>query len=566
MRLFKRRIRGFFALQALLLLAAIVISLSNPTYVSRGISPLRHYTFLAAYCLLCVIFATAWWSTRKPGPFRNLWAIAASLVSIAAGGYILWLDHSIVTFSAYGLIAIAVGLGGLFIYGQGGSPNSQTETSPTTVVQVRKPVSVAGDRTSPWVNRAFTVLSVAAQFAAIFLWSLWARSHGLTHSGRLPWFILFTVAVLSSTVLHECGHAIVAWGFHMKLLSFNAGPFQWRKLEGKWKFKFDLTGFDNLGGAVRTIPTNPKQPRAHDLWMIAAGPLANIFTGLLFLWAVLHSGLPFYQHTWRLVAYTASFSFIAAITNMLPFMTEDGGYSDGAQILQILTKSPIYDYRRTMNSLASTLVTERRYRDLDIDAIERAANQFPQEFRGMNLQLCASNFYLDCGRIREARLALAAAEAIQSNFAIDLSASLHTPFVIGHAYLNHDATAARRWWDRMEAKNPKRQNVDYWLAQTALLWIEGHPKEADEAWQKADAEAQKLPHFGSCEFDRSRCALLRHELDNPSSGPVARLEVEKAAAAPAFAPARAVRDLVDPLRFDPLAFIRTAATMEKLRG
>jgi hypothetical protein len=266
-------------------------------------------------------------------------------------------------------------------------------------------------------------------------------------------------------------------------------------------------------------------------------------------------------------------------------MTEDGGYSDGARILQILTHSPLDDYHRLMNTLASTLVTQRRYRDLDIEAIERNAEHFWQDVRGVNLRLCAVNFYIDSGSIREARLALAKAEATCINSSIDLPAPLHTAFVIGQAYLNHDAAAARRWWDQMEAKKPERKNVDYWLAQTALCLVEGRVEDSREAWQKADAEAQKLPAFGAYDFDRYRCSLLRQELDNPAQArhvPVAT-RVRIAPAAPARVPSRAAAPAVamvaqttgadgaaiqgqpaENTRWDPLQFIRNQATLDRL--
>ena len=123
-----------------------------------------------------------------------------------------------------------------------------------------------------------------------------------------------SVAVLISTVVHECGHAFVAWGCYMKLLSFNAGPLRWQKREGKWQFKFHPAGFVDLGGSVRVVPTNPRQPRAHEFWTTFAGPLANILFGALLLWILFSVGLPHFDQTWRLVAFTASFCFIAAIT------------------------------------------------------------------------------------------------------------------------------------------------------------------------------------------------------------------------------------------------------------
>jgi hypothetical protein len=164
------------------------------------------------------------------------------------------------------------------------------------------------------------------------------------------------------------------------------------------------------------------------------------------------------------------------------------------------------------------------------------------------LQLCASNYYLDSGRIGDARAALGSAEAIYNDNSIDLPGPLHTPFVIGHAYLNHNAAAARSWWERMEAKKFERNNVDYWLAQSALYWIEGRQKEAEEAWRKADAAAQKLPQIGGAyEFDRMRCALLRQELDHPSTEPVVPVApVFRVASTPVAPAAPVFRDAPTP--------------------
>jgi len=59
--------------------------------------------------------------------------------------------------------------------------------------------------------------------------------------------------------------------------------------------------------------------------------------------------------------------------------------------------------------------------------------------------------------------------------------------------------------------------VDYWLAASALLWIEGNLKDANESWEKAHALAQQLPQAGAYEFDRYCCSLLRKALDEASA-------------------------------------------------
>jgi len=117
-------------------------------------------------------------------------------------------------------------------------------------------------------------------------------------------------------------------------------------------------------------------------------------------------------------------------------------------------------------------VTERRYRDLDIEAIQRAAGQFRRSCGAVPATLRIELLPGQRNAISEARSALGSAEAIYNDNSIDLPGPLHTPFVIGHAYLNHNAAAARTWWERMEGKTLEANNIDYWLAQSALYWIE----------------------------------------------------------------------------------------------
>jgi Zn-dependent protease len=340
----------------------------------------------------------------------------------------------------------------------------------------------------------------------------WAETRGLSSSSSL--FVplpVIAVGYFTTLMLHESGHALAAHSFQMKMLSFSAGPFQWRKQEGSWKFK--ITASRLFGGSVNVVPTNPHQPRWQDVCMIFAGPAANLCSGLLFVWAALHAPGNPWQAAWFYLSFTASFSFIVAFSNLLPFRTKKGSYSDGARILQLFTNSPVNEFHQTLHRLQSTLVTPLRFRDLDPDAFRRVADRYATELTGLHLRLCAVGIFEDSGRIPEARSELAAAQIIYDTFTIDLPVPLHTVFIIDHAYLNRDAAAARLWWSRMKAKKAEPLTVDYWLARTALLWIEGRLREAEEAWQKADSKAQKLPRFGGYEFDRYRCAILREELD-----------------------------------------------------
>ncbi len=379
--------------------------------------------------------------------------------------------------------------------------------------------SVPGDRTGLWFDRLAAILFIVATWRAVGAWYPWGRARGLTPISGIPLVLLITAVALITAVLHEYGHAFAARAFQMRLLGFNAGPFQWRKQKGKWRLHFKTSGI--LGGSVHVVPTHPDQPRWHDVVMIAAGPLVNIATGPIFLWAAMHAPGTRWQPLWFFFAIMASTAFLVAGFNLLPFRTTSGSYSysDGARILQLLTNSPIIELQRTMRRIQSTMVTPLRPCDLDPVALQNLAADYPRELAGLQLQLCAADSYEDQGRLPEASAALAAAQGIDDNFILDLSRSLHAAFILDYALLNRDAAKARLWFQHMVAKKPEPVTIDFWLARTALLWIEGRLPEAEVAWQQAEARARQLPNFGAYEFARDRCARLRHELDIAAAQP-----------------------------------------------
>jgi hypothetical protein len=102
--------------------------------------------------------------------------------------------------------------------------------------------------------------------------------------------------------------------------------------------------------------------------------------------------------------------------------------------------------------VASTLVTQLRPRDYDIESIHRAAAHIVQGQRALLPHLYTSDHYLDINRLPEARLAFANTEKVYLESAQEIPAELHTVFVFGAAFLQRDAADSRLWWQRMEDK------------------------------------------------------------------------------------------------------------------
>ena len=524
--LLKSLLRWLFAVAAILLGAgSILAAIETARADTAGGAPfdLSVCAYYAACLAIAVLYAVAWWTTGRPRTTRNGWAIAACLVNLAIAIFLLrYVRPFNFAFIAITAQLIALSIAGTVLF-------ARRETAPPVARKRAKPARVPGDRTSPLFDGIPTVLAIGATWEAGTHWTKWATHHTLPEPSFLSSILIIVLACFAGIVLHECGHALAGAALQMKLLGFNAGPFQWLKREGRWKFKFN--GSRVFGGSVSVARTNPNLPRWQEICMIAAGPAANFCTAPLFLLAALHAPGARWQPVWYFLSFATSLSVIVPACNLLPFRMITGCYSDGARILQLLTASPVVEYHQAMQRLQSTLVTPLRFRDLDPDTFVRVGGRYPTELTGLHLYLCAAGIFEDGGRIPEARAALAAAEDIYERFTIDLPIPLHTIFITVHACLNRDPAAARLWWDRMAAKKPKDLDFDYWLASAALNWIEGHRAGAEEAWQKANTRAQGLPHFGAYDFDRYRCALLRNELDMTAPEPTSNATVAQFASA-----------------------------------
>ena len=463
--------------------------------------PLALYSIVAVLGVVAVVFGMAFFTVLLGKRSARYWVILPSLLHLASAGFSLFRGHAQ---PVQALISASIGLGGLAL-----TWNSSWSKIPARQAPMPKNV---GDGTGNLLNKGAQVVAVIGYLAAWRGCDLWMIRLGepRPRGGLLPALVLGFLV----TLVHELGHTSIGLALHMRLRAFLAGPFEFRIREGKWTFRFNLAGIVSAGGATGVVPSTPNQPRWHLLLMIAAGPLANLYTGLIaigFAWACSVSGGENLNYVYALGLF-AAFNFVSCIVNMIPIRTGNN-YSDGAQIFQLLSGGAWADYHRAVEVVGSSLVTPLQPRDYPIEAIKNASLTIAKGQTGLLLRLHAYSHYVDSGQFDEAEKALSQAEAVYKDSASGISAELHTVFVFANAVVRRDAAAARQWWDRMIARKPKRKNCDYWRAQGALLWIEGDLTRAFEAWTTANALAQQLPSAGAYEFDRTCCALLRQAMD-----------------------------------------------------
>ena len=472
---------------------------------------------------LAALFGVAWWKvTQKKAKARG-WAIAASLATLlqalplGVAGYYIWASgYSIWTrgdsaapigILSLGASLLLVGVVGLVAFLPRNALSQPGETP-------ARPPRIAGDGTSGVLDIIALLTVVGGYYWGHDAWMRWGGSQHLQFvTGYLFWPLMLS-ALLTDVLIHECGHAIVGRALGMRLRAFIVGPFQWRFDSGRWMFRFLPSKMLSGGGAAALVPTNPKQSRWDEISMIAAGPFASLCTGMAMFAATFLVQGTGCERYWEFFSLVSIFGFLSFVVNLIP-VRPGTFYSDGAQIYQLLSGGAWADYHRVVSLVSASSVTPIRPRDYDIEIIQRTTKCFGEGTQGIGLRLFAFDYFHDCGRIPEACRALTEADEIYDRTKPQVGANWTEVFVFGYAFLGRDAVAARRRWERMPATKAKELNSFYWLAKSALHWIEGSRGEAEEAWNKGYVLSQRLPTAGSSDFEREVFLELRRATNEP---------------------------------------------------
>ena len=472
---------------------------------------------IATPLIVAFINGMAWWAIRKGKATARGWAIAAC-ITLTLSSILLLVPMKAIWgyFPAGVMIAILVLSVAMIVLGISGLVAFARRDSVAQPLKTAKPPRIAGDGTSSLLDRIVWLVAIAGYWVGMDSWDRWGRAHQLPFDyGYLSW-VHFIAAVLIVTILHESGHTFTGLALGMKLRAYIIGPFQWSICDGRWKFQFVPKKFFSLGGAAALVPTSPKRCRWREVCMIAAGPTVNLLTGLIALGTTLTVvGRP-EEHFWRFFALLSTLSLVVFATNLIP-MRPAALYSDGARIYQLLRGGPLADYFRAAAIASASLITPIRSRDYDIEAIQEASRTFTQGGAALFLRLVASEYFLDNGKIPQAREAFDEAEMIGEQSAAEIPVEYYPELAFGNAFLRRDGANARKWRDRMVALKPARLGDSYWLAESAMLWIEGRREEALIAWEKGILLTQKLPSFGGNEFERYRFSLLRDCIESEAA-------------------------------------------------
>jgi len=501
MQLLRECMRLWFGLKALALSISLVSFLVTITTWQISAGRLHLVVTIVVVLALDLIAAKAWWTLRKRRPSGRNWALIASASGL--GPSILFLirqpGHYPITVFTGGIL----GLAGLLAFRARGSALLANDPRRS------KKAALAGDGTSKIKDYIAQAISMGIIWMAFQLWNRWAASHGLVRPELISYLLQFNAAVLLSTLFHELGHFAAGWASGKILRMFQVGPFRWAVRSGIWKFEFQLRKF--YGGGVAMVAPDLRNFRSRKAFLLLGGPIASLLVGAIFMEVTLITAGHAWETYWVLLSTLATLSIAGFIVNLIPL--QQGQYSDGAQLYQIVTDGPWARVHLALAMVGSSAVSPLRPRDFDVNVIHRAADSVPFGERGLLLRLYACLHYLDTNQVSQAIASMQEAEALYQRSSFEKPQGVCAEFVFINAFFKHDLAAAEMWWKRIENLGKIDADADYFRAKTALHWLRGERKEALSAWDRGYDLAQKLPSAGTYDFTRSCYARLRNALD-----------------------------------------------------
>lgn len=300
-----------------------------------------------------------------------------------------------------------------------------------------------------------------------------------------PSFVRIPIAIWLSIAVHECGHVLAALLVRFQILSFNVWPLSIEKISGSRRLRFYSSAA--VPGSVIAYPRGPYEVPKRLALMVAGGPAASLFVGLLAAWAALAGLKPFFGiDPWML----AGFSTLIAITALIP-QAAQGIRTDGWYLNVLRRGGLLSDQLCSLFMLTYYGHSGQRPRDYDpklLAPFEHPSSESPFALSGQGLRY---NWLLECKRFDEAEQAL---QWILAHVEGARARIWQLEAVWFFSRFRSDLESAKKWIGAARSAD-NAKDLAYLKARAALLFLEGKPalaeKQTEEALLLCSAEVDK---------------------------------------------------------------------------
>jgi tetratricopeptide (TPR) repeat protein len=244
----------------------------------------------------------------------------------------------------------------------------------------------AKSQSNSFLQIILIVLSTPAVFFALLWLDPLAKRWGLAEWSPGISFLLYLMAVqLIQVIVHEAGHAVMAWAFGYKFAAICVGPVIFLNDGNGRGIQFQWARMIFPGGHVGAIPNSDRNLRWKHIVVVAAGPTASLLVGLAALAAFVAAPQMPWRDYWWIFSLTAALGLYDGIINLVPL-----GYSDGSMLFHLLLGTPeggqLLD-RQLLSRVHAEAQEHHGHADFarEVACWQRAINGFPSTFSAFGL-------------------------------------------------------------------------------------------------------------------------------------------------------------------------------------
>ena len=310
-----RRIIGWtFAFTSLLSTYIALSLVAHAIHRYRMAIPLRTEIISLIFSVLAIIFGLSWWAVVKRRPASRRWGAASCAI------YVLLPLVEIVRFSQPILghrgLLMAAGTVGLFGF-------LSKPSQPIGALSIEANRELESNGFPLWIKGLFIALIAIPSISAYIWWVLWCERKGIPSNQNIAHRTLLLALLLIPMfnliiAVRELSSIMAGLALGMRLRTVTVGPLQWRICSGKWKFQFRPREVLAGGTGAGLDSANKNSPRLYRIYVILAGQLGTLVSGLLALWTAFNSAGDSPVQIGGLLAFFGAFCLVICTGNLVP--------------------------------------------------------------------------------------------------------------------------------------------------------------------------------------------------------------------------------------------------------
>jgi hypothetical protein len=336
---------------------------------------------------------------------------------------------------------------------------------------------------------ALAVLAIVLALRAVLnLQIAWAGLHGFARPSVLWSCLGLSLTLVPGMLIHEGGHWLAGIAVGQCCRRFVLGPIEIARSRGTWRIRF--VGMHWRAGLVDFVPSNYAGFRRQRAIIAAAGPIASLVSGLLFVGFSRSAETALQFWLWSFCVQWAVVGFAQIIPTRL-----GTARSDGSLLWEVLRGGDAVDALQRDMLTASSHATTLRLRDWPEDLVRRLADAAGDNPAGRYGSYLAYIHFLDRGDVQTAAQHL---DRLMAGWQPDDPPEYALEAAYFAAFHGHDAARAREWLAlaTRESEPWVRQR-----AEAAIECLDGSSQKAHALAGQALATLEASAPCGAYEYE-----------------------------------------------------------------